>query len=251
MEPNKFEKHIRKELQEREIQPSPSAWERISDQLEPVRKEKRSGLLWYAVAASIIGLLIFSVVYFNSEDLINSTDVKIVDTNEETNETKTDPVIIEDEIIEQDIVVENNNIEEPSFQETQTVIDSQTINLKNQITSINAANKTIQSPIEKVVKANDFKEEVINTKILEVIAAVDSLEQNNDVLTEAEVDDLLRNAQEEILREKLFNQNGSIDAMALLNEVEDELDKSFRDQIFESLKTGFLKVRTAVADRNK
>jgi len=35
-----------------------------------------------------------------------------------------------------------------------------------------------------------------------------------------------------------------------LNEVEGELDISFREQIFESLKTGFLKVRTAVADRN-
>jgi len=66
-------------------------------------------------------------------------------------------------------------------------------------------------------------------------------------LTNAEVDDLLRSAQEEILREKLFSQNGSVDAMAL----QDELDQSFRDQIFESLKTGFLKVRTAVADRNK
>ncbi|MFK7811850.1 MAG: hypothetical protein AB8B59_05100, partial [Maribacter sp.] len=70
-------------------------------------------------------------------------------------------------------------------------------------------------------------------------------------LTEAEVDDLLRNAQEEIFRDELFNRNGSVDALALLNEVETELDKSFRDQIFESLKTGFLKVRTAVADRNK
>ena len=36
-----------------------------------------------------------------------------------------------------------------------------------------------------------------------------------------------------------------------LTEVEDELDQSFRDQIFDSLKEGFLKVRTAVADRNK
>jgi len=38
--------------------------------------------------------------------------------------------------------------------------------------------------------------------------------------------------------------------MALLTEVEGELDQSFRDQIFEKLKSGFLKVRTAVADRN-
>jgi len=36
-----------------------------------------------------------------------------------------------------------------------------------------------------------------------------------------------------------------------LAEVEDELDESFRDQIFDALKTGYLKLRTAVADRNQ
>ena len=32
---------------------------------------------------------------------------------------------------------------------------------------------------------------------------------------------------------------------------EDELDESFRDQIFDALKSGYLKLRTAVADRNE
>ncbi|PHQ62576.1 MAG: hypothetical protein COC08_00130 [Maribacter sp.] len=69
-------------------------------------------------------------------------------------------------------------------------------------------------------------------------------------MTDAEVDSLLRKAQEEILANKIFGEDYSVDAMALLNEVEDELDQSFRDQIFETLKIGFLKVRTAVANRN-
>ncbi|CAN0604335.1 unnamed protein product, partial [Ectocarpus sp. 12 AP-2014] len=72
----------------------------------------------------------------------------------------------------------------------------------------------------------------------------------NSTVTDAEVDSLLTRAQDEILRDKIFNKDKSVDAMALLTEVEDELDKSFRDQIFDSLKAGFIKVRTAVADRN-
>jgi len=81
------------------------------------------------------------------------------------------------------------------------------------------------------------------------VAKVDALELS-DAVTDAEVDSLLLQAQQDILKENLFNTDNSVNAMALLTEVEDELDQSFRDQIFESLKTGFLKVRTAVADRN-
>ena len=82
-----------------------------------------------------------------------------------------------------------------------------------------------------------------------IVAQLDVLEQYSAV-TDAEVDSLLKRAQDEILRDKLFNTDKSVDAMALLTEVEGELDQSFRDQIFNSLKASFIKVRTAVADRN-
>ena len=82
-----------------------------------------------------------------------------------------------------------------------------------------------------------------------MIVQVDFLELSTEV-TDAEVDSLLHKAQEDILRQRLFNRDNTVDAMALLTEVEEELDQSFRDQIFQSLKAGFLKVRTAVADRN-
>ena len=83
-----------------------------------------------------------------------------------------------------------------------------------------------------------------------MVAQVELLENNNISISNTEIDSLLRKAQDEILTDKIFNQEGKVDALALLNEVEGELDISFREQIFESLKTGFLKVRTAVADRN-
>ena len=111
-------------------------------------------------------------------------------------------------------------------------------------------NELVDASNEVQIPLNDDSEDLINTKVLEVLARVDVLEEDNEALTDAKVDSLLRKAQEEILTDKLFRNNRSVDAMALLSEVESELDKSFRDQIFESLKTGFLKVRTAVADRN-
>ena len=85
----------------------------------------------------------------------------------------------------------------------------------------------------------------------EVVAQVELMETAQQDVSDAEVDSLLRAAQRQILTVKLFSESGSVDAMSLLAEVEDELDESFRDQIFDALKTGYLKLRTAVADRNQ
>ncbi len=252
MEPNKFEKHIKKQLQEREIQPSAKAWQRLAEKLETDAPEsKKSNYIWYGIAASFIGLLMVSVLYFNLRSPSDTPAIQVVETSDEPGEKKTDRESGFEKEIE-GAVVENDQSEAPSPTQLARVVKDQLPELKDEITAV--AEKTANfsdNSTEKVLASNKLEEEIINTKILEIVAAVDSLELNSAALTEAEVDNLLRSAQEEIVRDKLFNQNGSVDAMALLTEVEDELDQSFRDQIFESLKAGFLKVRTAVADRNK
>ncbi len=84
-----------------------------------------------------------------------------------------------------------------------------------------------------------------------MVEQIDFLEQHQREVTNAEIDALLKKAQQEILQEQLFMKGNSVDAMALLTQVEGEMDQSFRDQIFDALKDGFLKVRTAVATRNE
>ena len=41
-----------------------------------------------------------------------------------------------------------------------------------------------------------------------------------------------------------------IDASDLLQDVEADLDQSFRDKVFKTLKSSYYSVKTAVADRN-
>ncbi len=251
MAPNKFENYIKKQLEEREIKPSVNAWGSLSEKLDATTapQSKKRGYFWYGVAASFIGLLIVSVSYFSIEDPTRTPDIQIVDTNDEAIEDKTNTKIIEENNIEE-VVVKVSKIK-PSLIRDDKAIDKNPIpELKDQIATVDDIDASNDFSVEKAVTPNEFESEIINTKILEIVSTIDSLELNNTVLTNVEVDNLLRNAQEEILRDKLFNQNGQVDAMALLTEVEDELDQSFRDQIFKSLKTGFLKVRTAVADRN-
>lgn len=251
MEPNKFEKQIKKQLEEHEIKPSADAWGNLSEKLDAAAapQTKKGSYFWYGVAASFIGLLIVSVFYFSLEGTTSMPDVQIVDTNENPREDDAKTVIIEERSIEE-VVVKVDKIEPLLISDAKAKDKNQIPELKDQIAAVDVIDDSNDFSVEKAVTPNEFEAEIINTKVLEIVSTIDSLEQNNAVLTDEEVDELLRNAQEEILRDKLFNQNGSVDALALLTEVEGELDQSFRDQIFKSLKTGFLKVRTAVADRN-
>lgn len=247
METDKFEKHIKAKFQEREILPSENAWAKIASELNDDESKKKPMYLWMGVAASIVVLLGIALFYFNGNAVSNELPTEIVDTEKEN---KLDDVIIkeslpfksEEEVVEvsseSKTIVEKVKVEEPIVPRIQ---ESKVLDDKIEV-AVNQVPTT--ETIEKLVP-----DEIIDSKVAAIIAQVSVLEQNSTV-TDAEVDSLLKRAQDEILREKIFNKNKSVDAMALLTEVEDELDQSFRDQIFDSLKAGFIKVRTAVADRN-
>ena len=92
---------------------------------------------------------------------------------------------------------------------------------------------------------------LLDDKVNEVLNQVILMEEDKIAVTDAEVDSLLRNAQRELITNNQFTDQYGVNAADLLAGVEEELDQSFRDQVFEKLKQGFVKVRTAVADRNK
>jgi hypothetical protein len=64
---------------------------------------------------------------------------------------------------------------------------------------------------------------------------------------DTEIDALLSEAQLQMDSDKIKR---SVNANSLLQDVEADLEQSFRDKVFESIKTNFKKVRTAVVDRN-
>ena len=244
MVPDKFEKHIKNQLGRREISPSDNAWDKVSGQLAKTEPPKSKRFLWYSVAAAFIGILIISTLYLNTSDEAIDYDIQIVETPIEPVDT---PKI-------EDVVIEQNAVEKIAISDKPTSKDAKKprIQVKTDL-KYNSQIASIESVSENVIKAGvvpNGTEQLINAKIAKIVAQVKLLENSNLPVSSIEVDSLLRQAQQEILTDKIFNQEGKVDAMALLNEVEGELDKSFREQIFESLKTGFLKVRTAVADRN-
>ncbi|MCW5516075.1 hypothetical protein [Muriicola sp. Z0-33] len=242
---NNFEKQAKERLDKREIQPTGRAWNEVSAALEENNKSPKPSYFWYGIAAGFIGLLIISVLFvkqgstvINDSQIVGSPEGRARVEDGETIKSE-DIQISKEAILNEEAVVEIPNME--IRQSSPTEPQKPTI-----IASANTIEEKELNP--KVVVAHS--EEIIDAKLEEVLARVSLLENDKEKLTDAEVDSLLWQAQKEILTQQLLREDRSVDATALLSEVEDELDQSFRDQIFEKLKTGFNKVRTAVADRN-
>ena len=74
--------------------------------------------------------------------------------------------------------------------------------------------------------------------------------KKNEV-TAQDVEALLLKAQRDITNQRILQQSTTtIDSASLLNDVESELERSFRDKVFDALGEGFNIIRTAVVDRN-
>ena len=92
-----------------------------------------------------------------------------------------------------------------------------------------------------------FKE----VKAQEVVAQIETPLDTNFQVGDAEIESLLNSAQEDIANQNSFNQEtNTVDAMALLEDVEIDLERTFRDKVFESRKSSMQNVSTAIAQRN-
>lgn len=249
METDKFEKHIKTKFQEREIHPSENAWKKISSELNTDDRKRKPVYLWVGIAASVMVLVGIALFYIKGGDDINEIKFEVVDIDnkealEEKIKTESVPFLKK----EPEVVAKNDDLEKIN-----SVVDKKQESIKKK-EIISIEDEIEVASVERVVPEKkggklEISDAIINTKVAGIVAQLDVLEQYSAV-TDAEVDSLLKRAQDEILRDKIFNTDKSVDAMALLTEVEGELDQSFRDQIFNSLKASFIKVRTAVADRN-
>lgn len=89
METNKIDKIVKSAFEKRTIQPSNSAWERMSDQLDAIEQPKRINWFKYAGYAAGILLLISVAFFINRKDdrqldapIINEIVASPVDTND-------------------------------------------------------------------------------------------------------------------------------------------------------------------------
>lgn len=260
MAPYKLEDNIREKLEARELKPSLDAWKKLEAKLDAAQPKKKP-VFWYYAAASFVGILILASILFNG----NTSEVsnQIVNETVEHQNSEKQLEAIPNNSKAKEIVSKENNSEK-----VETIKPKEKNNLKtnsNSLKPLPQKKSEIDKKIQKTeVLAQTTKEDeaqllkkitqkeedkLFNHKVNEVVASVKTLQENNTEVTAAEVEALLNNARREIQTQRILN-NTKVDATALLQDVEWELEKSFRDKVFDALGEGFIKIRTAVIERN-
>lgn len=250
MEPIKFEENIKTKLEKRELEPSQDAWNSLANRLDAHEAKKPSKIVWwFGIAASIVGVLLVTNLFFtktiieasapvlvespnNTEQLININET--TEPNTQYNETK----LVEAPL--QNIEKEDT----PKRSRQQIIINKESVTE----TKVVQTNTSGNIPTNEELKSNSLLEKQGPYDAVAQIQEINPVEQ---VVTDSEIESLLKRAQQELTAKSLKNENTkTVDANSLLQDVESDLDQSFRDKVFETLKTSYKKVKTAVAERN-
>lgn len=266
MAPIKFEEQIKDKLEQRTVTPSVKAWSKLSEQLDAHdKRSKKVSFWWFGIAASIAVLVFVSISYFGQKDETSINDIivkddikkviqpKVDESDIHTNETVTEDIVAtEKEAIK---VIETQNesprtvikrkINQDKITEkiTSKPVTNTVAKLENQ-----AAKKTDNLELKNTVQDLVTPELELNS-VVSVIKEVKSKEK--DIVTDQQIDSLLKAANRELLLDKAIKKSSNIvNAEALLQDVEEVMGQSFRTRIYEALKDNYKKVRTAVADRN-
>ncbi|GAA4893612.1 hypothetical protein GCM10023311_17740 [Flaviramulus aquimarinus] len=255
MEPIKVEEHIKEKLDKRTLQPSADAWNRLSERLDNQGKNKNNTPYWWlGIAASVIGIL-FVVTQFSDTNKVVEEAPKIVITPEaiqqEKKETiKVASVDIENKVLNKNerVIYKDKTLDNPKAEK---LLRTNRINKPLAIVANEKSNpkeEHIQMNSPELPKENLTFE---NQEIQNIVAQVQALRADKKDVTDEDIDALLIEAQKEIQLNRLINETtGVVDANILLQEVESDLDQSFRNKVFEAIKASYNSVKIAVVQRN-
>ncbi len=247
----KWEDNIKEALENRTIKSSDASWAALADRLDAADKTKnKTSFWWMGIAATVVGILFAVTVFFNA----NPTDIRkpvIVDTQQQVK----DPILPMEQAPPQYQLVETHqDVEsvEPFEKESankkpekkQKIVMPTT---KQNLTIAKNQKKETYEPLEIIPQ----KETLEDKKVSEIVAQINDLKSKGQTITDADIDALLFQAQKEIAFQTILKDGTiTVNASALLQDVETDLQQSFRNKIFEALKSSYETVKTAVAERN-
>lgn len=234
MEPNKkLEKQLKEQMQSREIQPSPAAWDRL-DAMLTVAEEKKAGFnyQWLYIAAALIGFLAIAYVFLSypapavdapRNEVVEQNALPIQNASDSIEKPSAEPQKIE--------------VIERSFQNRQQSV------AQNQ-SSQNRPSKSIQEksiPQKSATETQSVAQESsINHQKTESINQ--TLPEKNAVHPESAL------AQVEV---KIQTSAIKVNASNLLSKVDGELQLSFREKVIKGINKNYQNVKVALANRNQ
>jgi len=277
MAPLKFEENIKEKLEERVIKPTDNSWDKLSAQLDKTQnripKKSFEKIWWYGIAAIFVGVIIVTSVFKNVNPVSDQVNTPYVNHDNESTEQNTTDLVEQEKINEKaieedegisfnpettDQLVEssphnaNRNIQPKSnnaasgSSKPKSFSKEQDVEINNSSLASSTGNDKVLNDHPKDVLTMDSQ--IVDKKVTDVIAQIKDMQSNNIEVTEDEINRLLYEAQREIITKNVIKSN-AVSASALLQGVEEELDETFKERVYEALKTGFIKVRTSVAQR--
>jgi hypothetical protein len=223
MEPNNIENQFREKINSREIKPSAKAWDRLDAMLTVAEKPRRN-YRWMYFAASFLGFMLIATVFLSqTEEAIDAEHQKVVFEQNKIEKT--------DEILE--IPSENNAADVVSNTQKTIIPQKSKAILKAKLTYIEERSAVTQVA---VIVHNQDSSAFINQKtgvkvnVNSLLAAVDAGKSTPSI------------AKNTIAV--------SVKASELLSQVDDELDRSFRERVIQNVNKKYKEVKDAVANRN-
>ncbi|MDQ1164333.1 hypothetical protein [Flavobacterium sp. SORGH_AS_0622] len=240
MEPNNFEKDFRDKLNERKIEPSNKAWDRLDAMLSvaeenkpiTINSNKKSKRKWLYIAASFIGFLLVGTLFFNQNKNAVEVPKTVVVEKEIQKESVTKPAINNIDSIKTENAIAEKTSEQASAK--QEKVNNQISNKTNK----NESNQIAESSI--IIKNNQEKQSASNQVLI-----TENAKNSN-------VDQLLETAENKVLAESSTKKaKVKINASDLLNQVDGELELSFREKMITKVNKNFQDVKVALSNRNQ
>lgn len=231
MEPNKLENEFKKKLEERTIQPSNMAWDRLDAMLSVAEKKKKPKRTWMYIAASFLGFILIATLFLNQND------------NTETVRPNNSTVVTAPEIAP---VKTDDSFVDP--QELPRVIKKISVAHRNQ---------EVVAKVEKPVQKPEVQEQKIEMiKTNEPFIQKEEAVVNNNIYNRPEKQISAEEEAENLLSASLNNKVKKksiikVNSRSLLSNVEGELNESFRDKVLQSVNKNYNAVKTSLANRNR
>ena len=248
MEPNKLEQDFRHKLEQRTIQPTEMAWDRLDAMLSVTeKKKKKPGRTWMYMAASFLALLLVGTFFLNQE---KQNPINATDTNNAVTTTKSEQGTTIDEAVKPTVITNPTIKEQDAVATTTTTSGSgkaATSVKKAPTVSKTGVTKSNIVPVisNEAVAATTNNEAVkvktgpakISVNAANLLASVDGKEINPTAVANNDV--------------SVKKQSVKVNPNSLLSSVEGELNDSFRGKVLQSVAKNYNIIKTSVASRNR
>lgn len=231
MKSDKLEKQFREKLQNRTIEPSDKAWDRLDAMLSVSEKKKKPIRKWWFVAASL--LILFSVGKFLFKAEKFSPTIH--------NEVVIDKPIVETESENESIVTIETPIETPKNIEEKVVATKKATVQNSAVSEKTAPNSTevaFQAEVVNLTEKNNTVKNIPTKKYISAQSLLTQVESEKKII-------------EQKIEPKKFESKIQIDANTLLSETETEMDESFKTRALNEFLNQYQTIKTAVSNRNK